>query len=90
MKLYGHFAAAYGTMWLFLLGLGLITQSNINAGAFGLFGFPVIALIYAFIRLGSDPSSNEVEERHQRLHQRLLQRVAELEEELRRSSSSDR
>jgi hypothetical protein len=76
MKFYGHFAAAYGTIWLLLLGLSLITQSHINAGAFGLFGFPVIALVYALIRIGTDQSPNEV--------QWLRQRVAELEQELAR------
>ena len=30
--------------------VALLTQQHINTGAFGLFGFPIIALIYAFIR----------------------------------------
>src|ERR1700730_7201124 len=54
MKFYGHFAAAYGTIWLLLLGLSLITRSHIDAGAFGLCGFPVIALVYVLIRMGTD------------------------------------
>jgi len=49
-KFYGHFAAAYGTCWLVLLLAALVSQSHINAGAFGMFGFPVIALIYAIVR----------------------------------------
>ena len=81
MKFYGHFAAAYGTIWLLLLGLSVITQSHINAGPFGLFGFPIIALFYALIRLGADQSANEV--------RWLRQRVAELEQELARRGISD-
>jgi len=81
MKFYGHFAAAYGTIWLFMLGLSLITQSHINAGAFGLFGFPIISFVYAFIQRGADQSPSEI---------RLLrQRVAELEQELARRSITD-
>jgi hypothetical protein len=56
-RFYGHFAAAYGTMWLVLLLLALVTQSNINTGLFGLIGFPIIALIYAAIRISSAPAS---------------------------------
>jgi hypothetical protein len=81
MKFYGHFATAYGTIWLLLIGLSLITQSHINAGAFGLFGFPIIALVYALIRIGTDQSPTEV--------RWLRQRVAELEQELARHSISD-
>ena len=50
LRFYEHFACAYGTIWLVLLGLSLLTRSHIDAGAFGLFGFPIIALVYAFIR----------------------------------------
>jgi hypothetical protein len=78
MKFYGHFAAAYGTIWLLLLGVSLITRSHINAGAFGLFGFPVIALIYAIIQGNTDPSAEEV--------RWLRQRVVELEREQARGS----
>jgi hypothetical protein len=82
MKFYGHFAAAYGTIWLLLLGLALITQSHVDAGAFGFFGFPLISLVYAWIRAANDSPRSEV--------QRLRQRVAELEEELARRSDGDR
>jgi hypothetical protein len=71
MKFYGHFAAAYGTIWLVLVGFALIMQSHIDAGAFGLLGFPVIALIYASIRIASARSPNELE--------LLRRRVAQLE-----------
>ena len=50
---YGHFAAAYGTCWLVLLGLALLTQSRIDTGLFGLIGFPVIGVVYAVIRFRS-------------------------------------
>ena len=49
-----YFTSGYGTLWLVLLGLGLVTQSHIDAGLFGLFGFPIIALIYASIRRSKD------------------------------------
>jgi hypothetical protein len=81
MKFYGHFAAAYGTIWLLMLGLSLITQSRIDAGAFGLCGFPIIAFVYALIRIGADQSPSEV--------RWLRQRVAELEQELDRRPISD-
>jgi hypothetical protein len=81
MRFYGHFAAAYGTIWLLLLGCSLITQSHINAGPFGLFGFPIIAFVYALIRVGTDQAANEV--------RWLRRRVAELEQELARRALSD-
>ena len=51
LRFYEHFACAYGTLWLILLACSIVTQEHINAGAFGAIGFPVIALVYAFIRL---------------------------------------
>ena len=56
-RFYGHFAAAYGTMWLIMLLLALVTQSHIETGLFGLVGFPIIALIYAAVRVSSAPRS---------------------------------
>jgi len=50
LRFYEHFACAYGTIWLVLLGCSLLIQEHIDVGAFGLFGFPIIALVYAFIR----------------------------------------
>ena len=50
LRFYEHFACAYGTIWLVMLVVALLTQSNIDTGAFGMFGFPVIALIYALFR----------------------------------------
>jgi hypothetical protein len=49
-RFYEHFAAAYGTMWLVVVLLAVITQSHIETGLFGLIGFPIIALIYAAVR----------------------------------------
>jgi hypothetical protein len=49
-----YFTSGYGTLWLVLLGLGLVTQSHIDAGLFGLIGFPIIAAIYAWIRRSKD------------------------------------
>lgn len=52
-KFYGHFAAAYGTIWLGLLAVAVLTQSHINAGTFGMIGFPAIAIVYAVVRTNS-------------------------------------
>jgi len=54
-RFYGHFAAAYGTIWLVLLVVAVLSHDHINAGAFGLFGFPLIAFIYAAYRTSSEP-----------------------------------
>lgn len=72
-RFYGHFAAAYGTMWFVLFAVALITQSHINLGEFGMFGFPIISLLYAAFRTTSSKttSPNEVAE--------LRERIAHLE-----------
>ena len=54
-----YFTSGYGTLCLVLLGLSLITQSHIDAGLFGLIGFPIIAGIYAWIRRSKDDESTE-------------------------------
>ena len=41
-------------LWLVLLACSLISRSHIDAGIFGLIGFPVIAAIYAWIRRSKD------------------------------------
>ncbi len=55
-RFYGHFAAAYGTIWLAMMFVAVAGQTHVNAGEFGLYGFPVIAALYACIRLASDSS----------------------------------
>ncbi len=71
-RFYGYFAAAYGTFWLVILGAAVLTQSNVNAGEFGLYGFPLIALLYAFARMMMAPQApGEVAQ--------LRERVARLE-----------
>lgn len=55
-RFYGHFAAAYGTFWLIMMLLAVVTQSHIDAGLFGFIGFPIISLIYAVIRVTSSGS----------------------------------
>jgi hypothetical protein len=59
LRFYEHFACAYGTIWLLLLACSFAIQEHIDAGAFGLFGFPVIALIYAFVRRSSDKRNSD-------------------------------
>jgi len=53
-RFYGYFSSAYGTCFLAMFAVAIITRSQVQTGAFGVFGFPIISLIYAFYRLGSD------------------------------------
>jgi hypothetical protein len=46
-QFYFDFAATYGTCWLVLLAIAILTGSRVNAGEFGLYGFPVLGLLYA-------------------------------------------
>jgi hypothetical protein len=50
LRFYGESAAAYGTLWLSLVATAVVTQSQINTGYLGLFGFPAVALAYAIVR----------------------------------------
>jgi hypothetical protein len=52
-RFYEHFAAAYGTMCLVVVLLAVVTQSHIETGLFGLIGFPIVALIYAAVRVSN-------------------------------------
>jgi hypothetical protein len=56
-QFYGYFASAYGTFWFCLMLLALLTQKHINAGEFGFFGFPILAFLYALIRMGAAASA---------------------------------
>ena len=49
-RFYGHFAAAYGSCWLLLLLAAVVTQSHIDLGELGFYGFPAISLVYAYLR----------------------------------------
>lgn len=49
LRFYGHFAAAYGTIWLIFV-LSISFNGHAETGEFGLYGFPVIALVYALLR----------------------------------------
>ena len=54
---YGHFAAAYGTLWLVVVILAVLTQSHVQTGIFGVFGFPIVSLFYAIARtVMADPA----------------------------------
>ena len=50
IKLYSYFAAAYGSCWLLLFLCAFVTQSRIDLGELGLFGFPAISAVYAYLR----------------------------------------
>ena len=49
-RFYGHFAAAYGSCWLIMFLVAFVTQSYINLGGLGFFGFLAISLCYAYFR----------------------------------------
>lgn len=59
-----YFTSAYGTCWLVLLVFGFIAQDHMDAGIFGLIGFPLISLFYAGIRRSSDMGDIEVATLH--------------------------
>jgi len=52
-----YFTSGYGTLWLVLMGVAVITQTHIDTGLFGLIGFPIIAALYAWIRRTKDSSA---------------------------------
>ena len=55
VRFYGHFAAAYGSCWLLLFLCALVTQSRIDLGELGFFGFPALSAVYAYFRLKRHP-----------------------------------
>jgi hypothetical protein len=80
-QFYGYFAAAYGTIFFSLMLVALLTHSHINTGAFGMCGFPIIALIYAIFRsLGASSQQSEIE--------LLKERVRWLEAQIPKDSDS--
>ncbi|MFA5165257.1 MAG: hypothetical protein WC481_06825 [Candidatus Omnitrophota bacterium] len=60
LRFYEHFACGYGTIWLMLLFVSLITQQHIDTGWSGLVVFPIIALIYAFVRKSSEEKESKI------------------------------
>ena len=75
--LYKNFACAYGTLWLITFSLALITQSHIDTGAFGLIGFPIIAIIYSFKK---PEEINQMD--HEALIKHLKNKVYRLEKQI--------
>lgn len=55
-RVYGHFAAAYGTCFLAAVLVALVTRQHIELGMFGMIGPPIIAVIYAWMRYGFETS----------------------------------
>ena len=80
-RFYGHFAAAYGTFWLCLFVAAVVSQSHVNAGTFGMCGFPVLALVYAVARSsvggGEAAELGALRERVRLLEARLSDRAGE-------------
>ena len=63
IRFYGHFAAAYGTCWLLLFLCALVTQSRINLGELGFFGFPAISAVYAYFKFKANPRLEDATEK---------------------------
>jgi hypothetical protein len=49
MKFYMRFASAYGTLMLVVFLASLVSQSHLNLGWLGYYGFPFLALTYAIV-----------------------------------------
>lgn len=58
-RFYCYFASAYGTFWFVACAFAFVTQSNVQLGALGYIGFPVIAFIYALIRITASENQSE-------------------------------
>ncbi len=50
-KFYGYFASFIGTVTLVTVLISVVTRDNIQFGLFGLYGIPILGLIYAFLRV---------------------------------------
>ena len=85
LRFYEHFACAYGTLWLLIFVAAFASQSHINAGAFGVFGFPIIALIYAIARTAG--TSAQVDDRTQM--QWEVRKLREKLEDIERAQARD-
>jgi hypothetical protein len=51
---YTYFSSAYSTLWLIMFAIAFLTTSHVDAGVFGVIGFPIISAIYAFMRRTND------------------------------------
>jgi hypothetical protein len=60
LRFYEHFACAYGTIWLILFAVSTLTQSRIDTGLVGLFGFPAAALVCAIFRASTVTAAGRV------------------------------
>jgi len=49
-----YFTSAYGMIWMLLLFCSFLSETYIDAGVFGLVGFPIMAAIYAGLRVSKD------------------------------------
>lgn len=45
-----YFTSGFGTLFLVALLVSLVTGERVDTGAFGLIGFPLLALLYAIAR----------------------------------------
>jgi hypothetical protein len=61
---YTYFSSAYGTLWFVVIVFSFITQSHVRTGELGYYGFPVIALIYAFYRRSTDTAKLTKDKTH--------------------------
>ena len=88
-RFYGHFAAAIGTLILAVFFVALVTQSNINVGEVGLFGIPLLALFYAFIRMAGEGRRSTSPDEIARLRERVAYLEGALEGERGRARENE-
>jgi hypothetical protein len=49
-RFYGYFASFIGTVCLVLFVVSAFTKMRVELGLFGLYGIPILGLIYSFLR----------------------------------------
>ena len=78
-KFYYDFAAAYGTLWLLMFIIVILTQSSVKLGGFGMIGFPLISFTWAIIMRSSGKATMKNEILNDQQLEELRQKIAEVE-----------
>jgi hypothetical protein len=79
LRFYYHFAAMFGTIWFLMTFIAVVGQTSVNAGSFGLYGFPLISLLFALFMTYVEKNKSQVSTREPSLEKKL----ADVEEKLR-------
>jgi hypothetical protein len=76
-KFWIHFLSAYGAIWFVLMAVALLSHSHINTGPFGMYGFPLISLVYALYQRNR-PTPVELENERLRTDNQHLKEIVRL------------